>query len=144
MRKDPPAEEGALNSDTLRDLMVFRDFWARRDAAMAALLKRKLPPTRLRDELVRLILIEFGHGRHNRLSFYQRELAAFAGSFAVRDEVHRLAKMGVLVLENDPSDRRALIVRPASSLVHWCENHISVLRNEMRRLFIDGSSAATE
>jgi hypothetical protein len=134
---DPQPAEGKLAPDLLRDLINFREFLAMRDEAMRKLLGRNMAPSRLRDEIVRLALIEFGHGRHNRLSFYQRELTGFAGRFAVRDEVHRLSKIGVLVLENDPNDQRAIIVRPSRVLVSWCVEYTRILRDEIRRWFLD-------
>src|SRR5438067_239636 len=131
MKNPKPASDGTLDPETLRDLMCFDEFFAIRDKAVRALL-RNMTPTKLRTELIRLVLIEFGLGRCNRLSFYQRKLAPLAGRFAIRDEVHRLSNIGALVLENDPTDRRALIVRPSRTLVEWCSKVLPTLKSELR------------
>lgn len=133
---DPrPAADGTLDPETLRDLMRFDEFFAIRDKAVRAL-GPNMTPTKLRTEMIRLVLIEFGHGRANGLSFYQRKLESLAGRFAIRDEVHRLADFGLLVLENHPKDRRLLIVRPSHTLVEWCEKQVPILKSEILRLFL--------
>lgn len=136
MTKHQPAADGSLDPETVRDILAFEEFYQLRDKAVRALLGRGLSPTRLRYDLMRLAIVEFGQGRIHGLSFYQRELAVFAGRFAIRDEVHRLATAGVLVLENNPTDRRALVIRPSSALVAWCEKQVPILKSEIRRLFL--------
>lgn len=135
MTTNRPAKLGTLSADVLRDLVTYREFLVRRDAAMAILLGKRMPPTRLRDELLRSVIVEFGYDRRNRLSFYQRTLEPFAGRFAVRDEVHRLSNIGVLILENDPTDRRSLIVHPTEWLIDWCEDQTRLLKFEIKRMF---------
>jgi hypothetical protein len=129
-----PAELGSLSPEALRDLWLLHEFTRARQTLFAAFAVKRLRRNPQRDEILRLVLLEFGQGRHRRLSFYQRELGTQGSKFATRDEVHRLAQIGVLILENDPTDARSLLVKPSAQFVDWYSNQVPRLKSEWRRL----------
>lgn len=94
----------------------------------------KIRPSAVRDGITRLALFECAEGREQRLSFYQSELQYLGSRFAIRDEVHRLVQLGALVLTDDPTDSRAILVKPSQKLVDWYEQQVPRLVDEWYRL----------
>jgi hypothetical protein len=134
-KKEPtPAVRGSISREAQRDLWIMREAMATRARLFNEFLGVRLRPSRIREAILRVCLIEFADGHERRLSFYQRALAEHGSSFAIRDEVHRLAHFRVLILENDPKDARAILVRPAQHFVDWYVERMPTVVSEWYRL----------
>jgi hypothetical protein len=130
-----PTASGSLSPDAMRDLWVWQEFARARRQMFSAFLGANIRGNPHRDELLRLILLEHGRGQHRRLSFYVREMNAGWGRAAIRDEIDRLSHLGVLILENDPNDARAMLVRPSARFVDWYTNQVPKISTEWDRLY---------
>src|SRR5689334_8337224 len=118
-RAPRPAAPGSLSRAAMHDLIVMRAFLRSRHEAFAAFIGSNMRRSILRDEVVRLALLEHALGRSPRLSRFQSELSSFGSKFAVRDEVQRLSRLGALVLGKDTTNARAVVVSPSQRLADW-------------------------
>ena len=117
-RKDEPATI-PLRERSLAMAEFLRTFFSERDVALARLIGRTLPRNSLRDELIRAILIDYGHGRERHLADYQADLKHFRQKTAVRDEIYLLEEVGLVSLRAGLLDRRLLLVKPSERLIDW-------------------------
>jgi len=131
-------DDPALFQDFLKLLRLLEI----REASLRAFAGQVATKTPVSGTLLRLVLLELGGGRVQRLSYYQRELRQIASRFAVRAEVHRLASMGILVLQDDPKDARAIRVMATTKLVSWYKKHVCHLASEAHSLFRDEATPA--
>jgi hypothetical protein len=118
----------------MHDLMVMRAFIQARHEAFAAFVGVKMRRSVMRDEIVRIALLEHAKGRSPRLSHFQSELAKFGSKFAVRDEILRLSHRGVLVLGKETENGRGVVVRPSQGLADWYETQLPRVKTEWMRL----------
>lgn len=132
-----PAEPGSLNAEALADLVVYQQFIRGRDKALHQLYGKRLPRSILRDELLIIVIIEFGRGKTHQISYYQRCLHELGSSTTIRSELDRLAGLELLILQLGVSDRRTAEVVPAQRLVDWYSNQMPRLRKEVRRFLAD-------
>lgn len=128
-----PAKRGTLDPDAHRELIVMQHFLTQRDKAMDELLGMRLRRSRLRDEVIRLVVIEFGHDRAHHLSFYQTACAGLASSFAVRDEIRRLAGLEIVLMMPDPKDHRSVCIEPTQRLIDFYSEEMPRMVHSIRR-----------
>lgn len=114
-----PAERGSLTPAALRAARGMHAFMVEGYELLEALIGSKLPRTYLRNSIIRLAVIECGEGRRQKIAYYQQHLAAVAGKFAVREEIYTLASLGLLVLQESPTDKRLTCVAPSQRLIEW-------------------------
>ena len=132
----PDAEPGSVAADVLADLILLREFFANRDLALARLLGSRGGHVRLRDEMLRLAVIEFGQGRTRNLAFFVFECSALGSTSAVRNEIRRLAMFGCLNLRDDVLDTRSTLVVPTEKLVRWYCQQMPRATDEVQRIFV--------
>jgi hypothetical protein len=114
-----PAAAGSMTAVVLADLRIVQSFMTARDQALQGLLGRRSYRNHVREEIIRSVVIEFGSDRVQGISFYQRELANYGSSNAIRDEIRKLVTLGVLFVAPNPADKRATQVFPTRKLVNW-------------------------
>jgi hypothetical protein len=140
----PPADDLALperlHPDLVRQLSLIGEFIEHMDRSLRDILGPAALRSRLPDELSRLVLVQYGQGITQRMSFYQRKLAHIAGPSAVRDEIRRLAEGGILLLVDDPGDRRATLVKATAFLVNQYTEHARRLITLAESIFVSGTS----
>lgn len=140
-REDGPAEAGSLAAEALADLIALRKFVEARDNALESLLGGTLKRSPIRDELMRLIVIEFGFGRVRNVAFYTRTCAHVDNSSEVERELYLLDELRVVILTPGGKDGRTLDVVPTKKLVDWYSRVMPPLMEEAR-LVIESRSTS--
>ena len=131
------AEPGSLPRQTLVDLMLMRDFFGARDAALHHLFGRSLKRSALRDEIIRSCVIEFGLGRIHRISYYQVHCSDFGSDTSIKNEIRTLVNLRVFFARRDPENAKALLVSPTTRLISFYKNTMSSLVEDIEgMLFI--------
>ena len=95
-----------------------------------------MPPCPVRDMLLRLSVIEWGHGRTHSIYWYQREGKPIAGRTVIRTEIMRLVSRGALSIGPSPDSRKALLVRPTRKLLDFYATQMPRLREIVQSLFV--------
>ena len=134
-----PAAFGSLEPRVLVDLRFLRTFLEARDRAFLRLLGRSVHRSHLRDEIVRRLVIEFGDGKLRRISFYQKETAYLGSATNIRDEIENLRLSGLVIITDDPSRKRAKLLRPTQRLVDFYNKEMNSLEADVRLLFLAGN-----
>ena len=135
------AAPGSLPRQALSDLILLRSFYSARDRALRGLFGAGLRRNQLRDEIVRLCLIEFGHDRIRRVSFYQSEFRNLASRSSIQDEIRTLAALRLLVTRPDPANRSAVLVAPTKGTVAFYSNSVALLADDVRQIFVSRQEA---
>ena len=137
MRRGVPgmklAARGSLQADILADLVALRRFYEARDRAFDALVGRKLPRSHLREELLRMVVIEFGFGQLRTVAHYEKVCAPLGSSAAIRGELHLLAELGLVLYLPAETDRKALQVGPTQTLVDWYASQMPQLMRDVEQ-----------
>ena len=115
------ARPGSLAADALADLVVLQEFAQDRDRALQRLFGQRLGRSHLRDELIRLVVIDFGLGQSRSLRAYQKACAPIGSASATREACRMMSDLGLFVLASVPRDksRSATLVLPTQRLVDW-------------------------
>ena len=129
------ASPGAIDPELLRDLTILHEFFENRALLLEQLLGGTLPRSPVREFIIRLSVIEMGHGRVRTVFFYQREGRLLAGSSVFKTEIMRLADRGALVLRSDPKRPRARLVVPTERLVAFYSTQMPRLKAAIREVF---------
>ncbi|MBV9655822.1 MAG: hypothetical protein JOZ42_14805 [Acetobacteraceae bacterium] len=129
-----PADFGSLDPEVSRDLAVLQEFAANRERHIAGLFGRTVRADPLRDKLLRVILLAFAEGKHMRVSHFVEECRSHGTPPSVRASINFLVEGGLVQLEPDPSHPRARLVRPTRKLVHFYNEQMPRLREEVARL----------
>ncbi len=135
------AARGSLQADVLADLVALRRFVDARDRALDSLFGRKLARSYLRDELLRMVVIEFGFGRMRTIAHYQKACPHLGTSAAVRGELHLLAELGLIIYLPSESDRNALQIGPSQKLIDWYSGQMPQLMDEVEQ-FVSARKAS--
>ena len=122
------APAGSLPPDVLADLVALRNFLEGRDRALEVLIGRKLPRSHLRDELIRMVVIEFGFDRSRTIADYQKACAHLGGHAAVRGELHLMGESGLVMFM--PQKR-----------AEWYSTQMPRLMDEVRK-FVEAREAS--
>jgi hypothetical protein len=133
---DAEAPFGSLDPSVHRDLILVRRFLDDRDKALGGLLGDVIKKSPLRLELVRAILVEFGRGHHAAVGHYQRHAAQLASTFAVRQEIYRLADMRLLITRRLAGDQRTTLVIPTVRLVMGVSRAVPKIASKLERIFL--------
>ena len=135
---DPNTEApfGSLDATIHRHLILARRFADARDRALIGLLGDAIRHSPLRLELARAVLIEFGYDRHARVGHYVDQCAHIASSFGVRDEINRMAAMGLIITRKQTGDQRVTLVVPTNRLVGGISKASVKLSAKVERFFI--------
>jgi hypothetical protein len=113
---------GSLDVNAHQDLMLYEGYLRRLVASLMNLRGNQYLPSYLRGAVARLILIEFGEGRVNQIGFYQTAASEFGTGFAVRQEIRKLERLELVILSDDPADKRGALVWPTRRLVSWASD----------------------
>ncbi len=125
------AEEGSLAPGALADLIAVRNFMTARQTALAGLFGRKLPPSFLREELTRAVVIEFGFGRSRTIAHYVGACAAGGSPAEVDSELRLLEELGLVLLPTEGKDPRGGRVVPTKKLIDWYSKTMPRLMEEV-------------
>ncbi len=136
-----PATSGSLSAEALADLIALRKFFETRENALELLFGRKLNRSPIRDELMRLIAIEFGFGRNRSFDFYRRTCAHVDSSSEIERELYLLEELAIVILSPSDKDRRTLLVLPSKRLIDWYSRVMPPLMEEVK-LVIEARSAS--
>lgn len=139
MRKkdmDHPAAPGSLPASAVNDLITLRAFERHRDKLLEQLFGSKMRRSRLREEIIRLAVLEHGLGRSRTTAYYKRECAALGSTTAIRQEIARCVSFQLLILEEDPDDLRAQRVIVTQRLVNWYVSLLPRVNTEFGGIFV--------
>lgn len=125
---------GALNAHVAADIAILQEFFSNRDRIMAQLFGRPLRRNPVRDELLRLIMLEFSQENQRRIAFYVRACSCHATAPSIRSELDLLVHADLIRLVDEPYDRRAKSVAPTTKLVSFYNERIPQLRKEVLSL----------
>ena len=119
-----PAMPGTLRPGVLADLVGLRSFLDGRDRQLEVLFNSKLPRSHLRDELIRMVVIEFGFGRLRSLAHYRRSCKHLGTPGETVRELHRLVEHGLAVLLPGERNHRVWHIAPSQRLVDWYSSQL--------------------
>ena len=98
---------------------ILREYDEGRRRAFDRLLGRRYRPSPLRDELIRMAILDCQAGTPRRITDYRVLLAHLGSRPAVHEEVRRLVDAGLMAVEPGVRPRRGAVVRPTQRLVDW-------------------------
>ena len=124
---------GSFDSRDARDLRAIEEFLVWRDQGINQLFGVKRPPNRLRDSLMRQILIAFSEGRVRPISYYRGVCARIGSRMGVQREVHTLESYGLVILRPSERDRRTIQVWPTEKLIEWFQRSLVEVRRILDR-----------
>ena len=119
----------------LRYLTGLREFADNRDRLLQAFYGVKLKRSYLRDEMIRTVLIEFGHGRYQNIKFYGRQCSHFASLSAVRIETEQMLNLGVFTVY-ESANQREIRLAPTQRLIDYYNKVIPALEKEVLDLLL--------
>jgi hypothetical protein len=125
------AEFDTLDAQAAADIGLLREFTLNRERHMARLFGRTVRRSPLRDELLRLVMLNFAQGALERVATYVRACADFATGPSVRSEIETLVSTGVVVLVRDEMHPRAYLVAPTTRVVAFYNEQMPRLRHEL-------------
>jgi hypothetical protein len=131
------APPGSLEAGPLNDLIVLRQFELNRDKVLARLFGVKLRRSRLREEMLRILVIEFGLGHTRQVSFFIKECKALGSASAVRLEISRLCSLGLTILRDDPEDARSARVVPTQKIISFYNTQMPRISPELEDFLVN-------
>jgi hypothetical protein len=133
--KDPQiAELGLLTDIVAADVAMLQSFFSAREAQMATLFGRKLRRNPVRDELIRLVVLEYAAGHRRRPAYYIKKCASLATAPSVRSELHLLQHVGLIVMIRDATHAKASLVAPTQRLIDFYNFQMPGLRQTIIEL----------
>ncbi len=128
------ADVGLLSEDVAADVAMLQNFFATRERQMSALFGKTLRRHPVRDELMRLLILEYAAGRRRRPAHYIKECASLATAPSVRSELHLLEHSGLVKLIDDVSHKGASLVAPTRKLIDFYNDQMPRLREAVLEL----------
>jgi hypothetical protein len=130
------ASLGSLDAGPLNDLIVLSQFELNRDKLFAKLFGTRLRRSRLREELLRTILVEFGLKRVRPINFYKRTLSDLGSATAIRMEIDLLACLKLLVVKNHPTNARQSQVVPTVKMIAFYNSEMPRIAPELQKFMV--------
>ncbi len=139
------ADVGLLSEVVASDVAMLQRFFAARERQMSILFGRTLRRHPVRDELMRLLILEYAAGRRRRPAHYIKECASLATAPSVRSELHLLEHAGLVKMIDDDSHQGASLVAPTRKLIDFYNGQMPRLRETILELLeFDRPSASDE
>lgn len=132
MTDNTPATPGTLNDEALEDLITLQGFIEDRYETLQRLIGRRLGRSQLRDELIRMVVIDFGRGVQRNMAAYQRLCLHLGSVSATRGELHLLADVRLFALVVLPDNRRSTLVLPTQRLIDWYSEQMPGLLEQVQ------------
>lgn len=103
-----------LDPDTCAQIV---DEAHRREKIDRVLQAMRIRPSRIFDDLSRLIVLHYCEGKLRSPSYYDNQFPRVASSNTVRREIPRMVDLGLIKLHPKPNDRRGNLVIPTQKLL---------------------------
>ena len=113
------ANDNSLSRDAALSLRLLHWFLESREDAIAELIGADYRPDPLRDELMRLVCLNFAEGQVRRLCDYQTDLAARWTQQSVAAAVDALDTANLVAIEADATGDASGSIRPTRRLVSF-------------------------
>lgn len=137
-----PANDNALSRDAALSLRLLHWFLESREDAIAGLIGDDYRPDPLRDELMRLICLNFAEGSMWRLPDYQKDLGARWTQDAVAVAVAALDAADLVSI--DVHSSTAGLIRPTKRLISFYNKNMPEVFSLAKRILHEVSSAEIE
>lgn len=128
-----PARLGELDPSVVKDILCLRDLVIERRKAIMRLTGGSGWRNPLRDELIRLVTIDYADGKIHPVSHYQEICQQYGSLPTIRFEIERLARVEVFALVRSATDRRARDVWPTQRLIDTYNAEFPALRSLVAR-----------
>ena len=128
------AELGLLTDVVAADVAMLQNFFSARETQMAALFGRKLRRNPVRDELIRLVVLEYAAGRRRRPAYYIKKCASLATAPSIRSELYLLQHVGLIVMVDDVTHAKASLAAPTRKLIDFYNFQMPGLRQTIIEL----------
>jgi hypothetical protein len=121
------ADPAEIDQAILGDMELVAEWLAYRDGLLNELYGRVLRRRYLREELLRRVMVEFGHGERRSISWYQGALRHMGSATAVAREATLMVSLNVLITHQSG---RSTFLLPTGRLAH---HFFQVERQEWRK-----------
>ncbi len=121
------AKLGCTSPELCGLLISLQGFFDARDSVLTDLMGGDYGPSRLREDLMRRVVIEFCQGHILRVKDYQELMKNHGSRNSFRADLKLLECVGVLVIKSGDTDRREKLVWPSARMVSWYETKMSQL-----------------
>lgn len=122
---------GALNPQVAADILRLRDLFLERRAAIARMTGRPSWRDPLRDELLRLVVINHASERVEPATRYYAACRQYGSAPVVRRKIAELMQAGLLTLVPSTSDHRSTEVWPTQKLIDAYNAEIPAFRRKV-------------
>jgi hypothetical protein len=129
------AERSSVSAETLAGILTIEAWEDARDSFTRELLGHPEQAVNLWSRLCRECVVCLAHGKQHGIAHYQRMFIHLASDSATREEIFRLAEIGVLIILPDETNVRRTIVLPTARLTLWYAKVTLLLVEEGRILF---------
>ncbi len=137
-----PANDNALSRDAALSLRLLHWFLESREDAIAGLIGTGYRPDALRDQLMRLICLNFAEGCLWRLPDYQKDLGARWTQSAVAMAVTALDAADLIAIDvNGPSTG---LIRPTRRLISFYNKNMPEVFELAKKILYEVSPADAE
>lgn len=134
-----PAPFGALDPEVATDILNLRDLVLERRASIAKMTGRPSWRDPLRDELLRLVVINHAGRTVGPTTHYYAVCRHYASAPIVRRKIEELVRFGLLTLAPAENDQRSTLVWPTEKLIGAYNSEIPAFRRrviEMVRAYL--------
>jgi len=121
------ANDNSLNREAALSLRLLHWFLESRESAIAELIGPGYRPDPLRDELMRLVCLNFAEGQARRLLQYQDDLAPRWTHAAVEEAIDALDLAHLIMIDPKISAEKQGLIWPTKRLVSFYNTHMPEL-----------------
>lgn len=132
-----PAPFGALDPQVASDILCLRDLFLERRVAIAKMTGRPSWRDPLRDELLRLVVINHASGKVEPSTHYYMVCKHYGSTPVVRRKIGEMVRLGLLTLVPSGSDRRSTEVWPTERLISTYNSEIPAFRSKVIEILRD-------
>lgn len=126
---------GSLSPLAAYEVRLLIEYAEGRAQALRGLFGRSVKANPIRDDLIRSIVWCFANDRIEPTAFYVRKLQNTAAASTIRLQLVSLQQFGLVVLDQNPADRRVYFVRPTNKLIMWYNRTMPQLLREALKHF---------
>ena len=126
-----PAPFGALDPQVASDILRLRDLFLERREAISRMTGRPSWRDPLRDELLRLVVINHATEKVQPSTYYYTACKHYGSAPVVRRKIGELARLGLLALVPSDTDRRSTEVWPTEKLILAYNSEIPEFRKRV-------------
>jgi len=131
------AERSSVTPKILAGILTIEAWEDARDSFTRELLGHPEPAVNLWSRLCRESVVCLARGEQHGIAYYQKLFIHLSSDSATREEIFRLAEIGVLIILPDETNIRRTTVSPTARLTLWYTKVTPLLIAEGRILFRD-------